>query len=85
VLITIEEGAVGGFGAHVMQFLAWDGALDKGVKLRPMVLPDRFIDQDAPEKMYEAAGLDANAVVAAALNALGRADEAKRLRVANSE
>jgi 1-deoxy-D-xylulose-5-phosphate synthase len=85
VLITIEEGAIGGFGAHVMQFLAWDGALDKGMKLRPMVLPDRFIDQDTPEKMYEAAGLDANAIVAAALNALGRADEAKRLRVANSE
>ncbi len=85
VLITIEEGAVGGFGAHVMQFLAWDGRLDKGLKLRPMVLPDRFIDQDTPEKMYEAAGLDANAIVAAALNALGRAEEARRLKVANSE
>jgi len=72
VLITIEEGAVGGFGAHVMQFLAWDGALDTGLKLRPMVLPDRFIDHDSPERMYESARLDSRAIVATALNALGR-------------
>jgi len=71
VLITIEEGAVGGFAAQVMQVLAWEGLLDRGLKLRPMVLPDRFIDQDAPEKMYEAANLDAKAIVAAALGALG--------------
>ena len=56
VLITIEEGAVGGFAAHVMQFLAWEGLLDRGLKIRPMVLPDRFIDHDTPEKMYEAGG-----------------------------
>jgi 1-deoxy-D-xylulose-5-phosphate synthase len=72
VLITVEEGAVGGFGSHVMQFLAWEGLLDKGLKLRPMVLPDHFIDQDSPEKMYEAAGLDAKSIVAAVLGALGR-------------
>ena len=72
MLITIEEGAVGGFAAHVMQFLALEGALDKGLKLRPMTLPDRFIDQDSPERMYEAAGLDAKAIVATALGALGR-------------
>jgi len=71
VLITIEEGAVGGFAAQVTQVLAWEGLLDRGLKLRPMVLPDRFIDQDTPEKMYEAAGLDAKAIVAAALGALG--------------
>ena len=71
VLITIEEGAIGGFAAQVMQFLAWEGLLDRGLKLRPMVLPDRFIDQDTPEKMYEAAALDAKAIVVAALGALG--------------
>jgi 1-deoxy-D-xylulose-5-phosphate synthase len=76
VMITIEEGSAGGFGAHVMQFLAWDGLLDRGLKFRPMTLPDRFIDQDTPEKMYEAAGLDAKSIVAAALGALGREKEA---------
>ncbi|HEY8698207.1 MAG TPA: 1-deoxy-D-xylulose-5-phosphate synthase [Rhizomicrobium sp.] len=72
VLITIEEGAIGGFAAHVMQFLALEGALDKGLKLRPMTLPDRFVDQDTPERMYEAAGLDAKAIVDTALGVLGR-------------
>jgi 1-deoxy-D-xylulose-5-phosphate synthase len=72
VLITAEEGSVGGFGAHVMQFLAWEGLFDSGLKFRPMVLPDRFIDHDTPERMYEAAGLDSKAIVAAALGALGR-------------
>lgn len=76
VLLTIEEGAVGGFGSHVLQFLAWDGLLDRGLKIRTMVLPDRFIDQDTPERMYEAAGLDANAIVATALSTLGRDKEA---------
>src|SRR4029077_13303648 len=55
VVLTIEEGAVGGFGAHVLQFLAWDGLLDKGLKIRSLVLPDRFLDQDSPERMYETA------------------------------
>ncbi|MEJ0026215.1 MAG: 1-deoxy-D-xylulose-5-phosphate synthase [Rhizomicrobium sp.] len=77
VLITIEEGAVGGFGSHVMQFLAWEGLLDRGLKVRPMVLPDRFQDHDTPDRMYEAAGLDAKAIVATALNALGREREAE--------
>jgi len=76
VLITIEEGAVGGFAAHVMHFLALEGFLDRGIKIRPMILPDRFLDQDSPDKMYEAAGLDAKAIVATALSALGREDEA---------
>src|SRR5215472_14784103 len=71
VFITIEEGSIGGFAAQVTQFLAWEGLLDRGLKFRPMILPDRFIDQDSPEKMYEAAGLDAKAIVAAALGALG--------------
>ena len=81
VLITIEEGAVGGFAAHVMQYLAMEGALDKGLKIRPMILPDRFIDQDTPEKMYEAAGLDAAGSWRPRLNALGREQEAIAARV----
>jgi 1-deoxy-D-xylulose-5-phosphate synthase len=76
VLLTIEEGAVGGFGSHVMQFLAWEGCLDKGLKIRPMVLPDRFQNHDTPERMYAEAGLDANSIAAAALAALGREEEA---------
>ena len=76
VLITIEEGSVGGFGSHVLQFLAWEGLLDKGLKVRPMVLPDIFQDHDTPERMYAQAGLDANGIVATVLNALGRATEA---------
>ena len=54
VLITVEEGAIGGFGSHVLQFLATEGLLDRGLKVRPMVLPDLFIDHDKPEKMYDA-------------------------------
>ena len=80
VLITIEEGAIGGFASHVMQFLALEGAFDKGLKMRPMTLPDRFIDQDTPEKMYAAAHLDARSIVATALNALGREKEALAAR-----
>ncbi len=59
VLLTIEEGAVGGFGSQVLQLLATEGLLDRGLKIRPMVLPDIFIDHDKPEKMYERAGLNA--------------------------
>ena len=58
VLITIEEGSIGGFGSHVMQLLSDRGIFDKGLKIRSMILPDVFIDQDTPEKMYEKAGLD---------------------------
>ena len=58
VLITIEEGSIGGFGSHVMQFLSDRGVFDRGLKFRSMILPDIFIDQDTPEKMYEIAGLD---------------------------
>ncbi len=58
VLITIEEGSVGGFGSHVMQMLSDRGVFDTGLKFRSMILPDIFIDQDTPEKMYEVAGLD---------------------------
>jgi len=71
VLITIEEGAVGGFAAHVLQLLASEGMLDHGLKVRPMILPDRFIDHAAPAKQYEQAGLNAPQIVATALRALG--------------
>ena len=58
VLITLEEGSVGGFGSHVMQLLSERGVFDTGLKFRSMILPDIFIDQDTPSKMYEVAGLD---------------------------
>jgi 1-deoxy-D-xylulose-5-phosphate synthase len=79
VLITIEEGSAGGFGSHVMQFLAWDGLIDRGLKVRPMTLPDVFQDQDTPERMYAHAGLDADGIVRTALNALGRGAEVVHL------
>jgi 1-deoxy-D-xylulose-5-phosphate synthase len=72
VLITIEEGSIGGFGSHVLQLLATEGLLDRGLKVRPMVLPDLFIDHDKPEKMYDAAGLNAPQIVATVLATLGR-------------
>jgi 1-deoxy-D-xylulose-5-phosphate synthase len=71
VLITIEEGAVGGFGSHVMHFLAEEGLLETGLKFRSMVLPDLFIDQNSPEAMYKAAGLTAADIEAKILNTLG--------------
>ncbi len=72
VLITIEEGAIGGFAAQVMQHLAVSGALDHGLKIRPMILPDRFIDHASPARQYEWAGLNARHIVATALQALGQ-------------
>jgi 1-deoxy-D-xylulose-5-phosphate synthase len=70
-LITVEEGAVGGFGSFVLQALADHGALDRGLKIRSLVLPDIFQDQDKPEIMYAQAGLDAEGIVRGALAALG--------------
>lgn len=77
-LITIEEGAVGGFGSHVMQFLAESGLMETGVKVRSMVLPDIFIDQNSPDKMYEIAGMNAEHIEAKVLDVLGIASLAKR-------
>jgi 1-deoxy-D-xylulose-5-phosphate synthase len=71
VMITIEEGAVGGFAAHVLQFLAKDGLLDNGLKIRPMTLPDRFIAHGTPQGMYEDAGLTVTDIVNTALTTLG--------------
>ncbi len=76
VLITIEEGAVGGFGAFVLHDLSRTGALDAGVKIRTMTLPDIFQEQDKPDVMYEAAGLNARHIAARAIEALGRGDVA---------
>jgi 1-deoxy-D-xylulose-5-phosphate synthase len=72
VLVTIEEGAIGGFGAYVLQALAEHGVLDNGCKVRCMMLPDVFIDQDTPAAMYAKAGLDARAIVAKVFEALGK-------------
>ncbi|MGB8742678.1 MAG: 1-deoxy-D-xylulose-5-phosphate synthase [Xanthobacteraceae bacterium] len=72
VLLTIEEGSIGGFGAYVLQTLAEHGVLDRGLKVRSMVLPDIFIDQDSPNAMYAQAGLDAKGIVAKAFAALGQ-------------
>jgi 1-deoxy-D-xylulose-5-phosphate synthase len=76
VLITIEEGAIGGFAAQVYQTLSDHGALDRGLKIRSMILPDIFIDQDSPNAMYAKAGLDTKGIVKKVFEALGR-DAAK--------
>jgi len=72
VLVTIEEGSIGGFGTYVLQTLAENGVLDRGLKVRMMVLPDTFIDQDSPNAMYAKAGLDTKGIVAKVFEALGR-------------
>jgi 1-deoxy-D-xylulose-5-phosphate synthase len=79
-LITVEEGAVGGFGAFVLHALADHGALDRGLKVRTLTLPDIFQDQDKPEAMYAAAGLDAEGIARAALAALGAETVARARR-----
>jgi len=71
VLITIEEGSIGGFASQVMQHLAWKGLLDRGLKMRPMVLPDKFIDHDSQAKQLAEAGLSVRDIVAAGLGAFG--------------
>ncbi|MCS6855033.1 MAG: 1-deoxy-D-xylulose-5-phosphate synthase, partial [Elioraea sp.] len=80
VLITIEEGAIGGFGSYVLHELAHAGLLESGLKVRPMVLPDLFIDHDKPYAQYEKAGLNARHIVATALAALGREAVAQPVR-----
>jgi len=78
VLITIEEGASGGFGAHVMSFMSHEGLLDGNLKMRVMTLPDRLMHHDAPDKQYDEAGLSAPAIIDVALKALGRESNAAR-------
>jgi 1-deoxy-D-xylulose-5-phosphate synthase len=72
MLVTVEEGAVGGFGAQVLHAMAAEGLLDRGLKIRSLTLPDAFLDHDSPQKMYDAAGLNAKQIVANVLAALGR-------------
>ncbi|MGC9271076.1 1-deoxy-D-xylulose-5-phosphate synthase [Acidiphilium sp.] len=78
VLITIEDGAAGGFGAAVAHHLAWSGALDHGLRFRPMTLPDRYIDHNTPAAQLIDAGLTAKDIVAHALAALGRRNPAEK-------
>src|SRR4051794_4437795 len=80
VLITVEEGSVGGFGSFVLQLLADRGALDRGLKVRPLALPDRFLDHDKPDRMYAQAGLDAAAIVAKVFDTLGREARVRKAR-----
>jgi 1-deoxy-D-xylulose-5-phosphate synthase len=74
VLVTVEEGSIGGFGSQVLQFLSQEGLLDRGLRVRTKVLPDVFIDHGKPDAMYEAAGLNASGIVQTVFAALGRAD-----------
>jgi len=76
VLVTVEEGSIGGFGAHVLHLLAQEGVLDRGLKIRTMTLPDLFIDHDAPHAMYARAELNAEHIARMALSALGSEAEA---------
>jgi 1-deoxy-D-xylulose-5-phosphate synthase len=83
VLVTIEEGSVGGFGSFVLHHLADVGALDKGLRVRSMVLPDVWLDHDKPDRMYARAGLDAKGVVAKVLEALGRDETSAAAKAAS--
>ena len=82
VLITVEEGTVGGFGSFVLQALAEHGVLDRGLKVRSMVLPDVFLDQDAPAIMYAKAALDTKGIVAKVFEALGKDVRAETVKLA---
>jgi 1-deoxy-D-xylulose-5-phosphate synthase len=82
VLLTIEEGSIGGFGSHVMQTLAEHGMLDGGLRMRSMVLPDEFLDHDSPNAMYARAGLDAKSIVAKVFEALGKDVKTETVKLA---
>ncbi|MEA2940785.1 MAG: 1-deoxy-D-xylulose-5-phosphate synthase [Bradyrhizobium sp.] len=82
ILITIEEGAIGGFGSHVMQTLAEHGMLDNGVRVRSMVLPDVFLDHDSPNAMYARAGLDAKGIVTKVFETLGKDFKTETVKLA---
>jgi 1-deoxy-D-xylulose-5-phosphate synthase len=82
VLITIEEGAIGGFGSFVLRTLAEHGMLENGLRVRSMVIPDEFLDQDSPTVMYAKAGLDAKGIIAKAFEALGKDAAAETSKLA---
>ena len=75
-------GSIGGFGTHVLQTLADHGALDRGLRVRTLVLPDTFIDHDSPAKMYEQAGLDAKGIVAKVFETLGKDRKSETVKLA---
>src|SRR6185369_1471984 len=81
VLVTVEEGSIGGFGSQVLQALADHGVLDRGLRVRSMVLPDIFIDQDTPAAMYAKAGLDAKGIVTRVFEALGKDATAETVKL----
>lgn len=83
VLITTEEGGIGGFGSHVASFLATNGLLDGKVRFRPLMIPDRFDEHSSQSDMYAAAGLDRNGIVQTALTALGYDEAAMKAALAN--
>jgi 1-deoxy-D-xylulose-5-phosphate synthase len=82
VLITIEEGSIGGFGSHVLQTLSDHGALDRGLRVRSMILPDVFIDHDTPAAMYAYAGLDGKGIVKKVFEALGKNIKTETVKLA---
>ena len=82
VLVTVEEGAIGGFGAYVLQALAEHGLIERGLRIRCIVLPDQFINQDSPNAMYAQAGLDAKGIVAKVFEALGKDATEETIRLA---
>ncbi len=82
ILLTIEEGSIGGFGSHVMQTLAENGMLDGGLRMRSMVLPDEFLDHNSPAAMYARAGLDAKGIVAKVFETLGKDFKAETVKLA---
>ena len=79
LLLTVEEGSVGGFGSHVLELIARTDLMERGLKVRTMALPDVFVDHDTPAAQYAAAGLDARAIAGEALAALGRGAQARQL------
>ena len=83
ILVTIEEGAIGGFGSHVVQYLSDQGMLDSGMlKFRSMILPDVFLDHDTPAAMYARAGLDAKSIVKKVFDTLGKDFKAETVKLA---
>ncbi len=80
ILVTVEEGSIGGFASQVMHLLAHDGLLDTSLAFRPMVMPDAFLDQDTPQRQVRDAGLDAAGIVATVLRSLGEEDVARATR-----
>jgi 1-deoxy-D-xylulose-5-phosphate synthase len=78
ILVTVEEGSIGGFAAQVLHVLAHEGLLESGLKVRPLVLPDAFVEHAKPEKMIADAGLDSAGIVRTVFAALGRVEQSQR-------